>query len=952
MGKMIRKWKRALVSVLTASMIFAMTPVPGGAAAQETTTDVGIQMAVSGNEGDVSGNGSVSSGSLGKELYGAAEAEEWDGTVKVLKSGTNYVISEGNDVTFLKGTGTQLVVEAGAVLDIRGSLTFNSSGGMDNHGSILGSVKTETGCAVINYPGGYIEEVVLAGGNCYNSGTIDKITVESGYLCNQNAGLIQELVQWGGNVNNMFIDPDSYSWSTAAAPVIMSARVNGGSVANYDNYFTRTGSEKILSVPAIIENLWVDMSNPQIVISNFHGGYIENCQLDGRNVDNSFEDDETAAFENYLGGVIDKLDIAGNAGYRFYNGNDSEYGVPVIREVVTDGDYCWIENDNGGRIDKAVIWYNSTLINYNRATVGTVYVHESTVKNTFSSKTGLGGVISEIYASDWSSVNNLAPAHIEEIFADDSGNGRLYISGVGEEEPDGGAGTIGGLYYRVEFDKNASGDFSAGAGIITAADAGSDFNGMYALAGQQAEAAFQYAGSGRLTQVLMNEKELTETEGRYIFTMPYQNAVLSAKERALSDDATLKGLTYSINGGTPAEVPDFDPAVTSYYVTLPRSVPRDAHIVLDGICTDENAGITGKEGVELVYGASRKTAQLTVTAENGNVFERYEVYFFTQSQYPDMDVSKLSVIGIGEGESFVQKEMPEFTAVGYAMDIENPAEGDNRIRPVSWMVDGGEVLKGDWTDGPFTQKLDLGRLTKGPHTLTVQFEWEQFEELFDKEDPSGVYGWVTAPSDIPEDMVKTISFMVEPVTYDLTVHGGTGSVSGLKEGERTTIKADAPPEGYVFDKWVLSSESAGHPADAEESETDFIMGAGHASVSATYKAVVEENNAIYYTLDFDTDGGKPIPANQGVEQGERPSPVDVPRKDGYVFLGWYEGETKIDLEYFIMPAENVTLKARWEKRVVSPKTGDELTQGALWSILILFCGGGLVTVGFRRKKRQ
>ena len=950
-GTLSGKTKRLMVLLMAASLTFAMTPLPGGAAAQEDDSMIREVQGgdVSGNDIDVSGNHSVTDGNSVRGLFGTSlPTVEWDGTVKVLESGTCYEIPEGKDITLTQESG-QITVENGAVLDIRGSLSLADSG-INNYGRIQGKVTVNKNSSILNYPGSYLQEIVLAAENCtcYNAGIIDKITVENGYFCNWNGGLAKELDQTGGVANNMFYNPELYPWMKAEAPVIEEARITGGSMFLYDNNYSNT-REKLLDVPAVIKNLWVDMSNKDIIVYNYYGSYIENCQLDGSKVPIDFEDDETAVFENYKGGVIGKLEFIGNTGYRFFNGNDTEYGVPVIREAVTDGGYGFVKNANGGRIDRAEIWYNSTLTNYNRGSIGTAYIHQSTVKNTYGNNQG--GGISKLYATDWSSINNFAPAAIGEIYADDP-DGDVYISGVRGEDPNGEAGTIGKLFYRVNFEPTVSGSFTAGTNTVVVTDAGDAFNGRYALVGDRIEFSFDYTGSGRLKGVFMNETQLEEKLGKYSFEMPLQNAALSAPE--LARDASLSSLTYSINGTAASSVPDFDPASEFYYITLPRSTPRDAVIELAGVCADVNASVTAGNGAQLAYGASQQPATLTVTAEDPSVTKTYIVYFNTEMQYPDMDTSKISIDGMKDGAAYIQNETPGFTAVGYAMDNEDPAEGDQRLCPAAWKVDGGDVLSGRWETGPFEAGLDLGGLSRGSHILTVEFEWQRFEEVYENDMPTGRHSWVTIRPDVPEDLVRTISFIVNPVTYTLTVNRGSGSASGLEEGKAVEIKAEAPPSGYEFDKWILASGSAGTIEDPAAAETVFTMGAGDAVVSASYheiEAPEGEEEKVYYTLDFDADGGSPVPAPQGLEAGERPAAVAPPEKAGYTFLGWYDGETKVNLEYLTMPAGNVTLKARWEKVILSPKTDDRLDQQMVVALLFGLVGAGLIAAGLGKKCR-
>lgn len=66
-----------------------------------------------------------------------------------------------------------------------------------------------------------------------------------------------------------------------------------------------------------------------------------------------------------------------------------------------------------------------------------------------------------------------------------------------------------------------------------------------------------------------------------------------------------------------------------------------------------------------------------------------------------------------------------------------------------------------------------------------------------------------------------------------------------------------------------------------------------------------------YTLSFNTNGGTPVD-DQQVCIGERPLYVADPVKTGKPFMGWYLGDTKIDLATFAMPRKDVTLTARFQ----------------------------------------
>lgn len=289
-------------------------------------------------------------------------------------------------------------------------------------------------------------------------------------------------------------------------------------------------------------------------------------------------------------------------------------------------------------------------------------------------------------------------------------------------------------------------------------------------------------------------------------------------------DAALSSLSYRVNGGPAAEVPDFDSAYKGpYWVSLPRSTPRDAQIALSGEPSGDSQ-VTGTTEAALIYGVSEyeKPAQITVALPGGTP-QTYAVHFYIEPLYADIEA--IAVAGIADGKAFAQNESPSFTAAGPGMDNDRPVDGDDRYRPVGWQVDDGSVLKGQWDGAPFTGSLDLSRLSTGSHTLTVQCDWERFEKRYENNDFTGEYGWVSYRADEPEKLVKTVSFTVTKapvaaytVTFDSRGGSAVSALTGVHPGE--TIAAPAAPtrDGYVFGGWYR--DAAG--ADAWDFDADTV----------------------------------------------------------------------------------------------------------------------------------
>ena len=140
-------------------------------------------------------------------------------------------------------------------------------------------------------------------------------------------------------------------------------------------------------------------------------------------------------------------------------------------------------------------------------------------------------------------------------------------------------------------------------------------------------------------------------------------------------------------------------------------------------------------------------------------------------------------------------------------------------------------------------------------------------------------------------------------TYTITFDTAGGSeIAPITQGYGTVITAPEAPtrEGYTFIGW--------------DKEIPTTMPAENMTVTAQW----EINQ---YTITFDTNGGSeiaPITQDYGTAIV---SPAD-PTREGYTFIGW---DTEIPTT---MPAENMTLKARWKD--IEKPTGEIIIGTNKW----------------------
>lgn len=148
----------------------------------------------------------------------------------------------------------------------------------------------------------------------------------------------------------------------------------------------------------------------------------------------------------------------------------------------------------------------------------------------------------------------------------------------------------------------------------------------------------------------------------------------------------------------------------------------------------------------------------------------------------------------------------------------------------------------------------------------------------------------------------------EPSTFTVT-YNGNGNTSGSVPEDNTEYAKDAQvtvldntgnlaKTSYTFNGWNTKFDGTGTPYTAGKTFT------------------ITENTTLYaqwksiptYTVTFDSDGGSDV-ASQTIEEGNRATKPADPTKEGYDFVGWYNGNTEFEFDEVI--TGDITLTAKW-----------------------------------------
>ena len=322
-------------------------------------------------------------------------------------------------------------------------------------------------------------------------------------------------------------------------------------------------------------------------------------------------------------------------------------------------------------------------------------------------------------------------------------------------------------------------------------------------------------------------------------------------------------VTLNTNGGTIADGKDVTGYTYGVGATLPTNVTRTGY-TFKGWYDNENltgspvTAIGGAETGNKEYWAKWEINQYTITFDTNGGSEIVPITqdYGTEITAPADPTRK--------GYTFKgwDKEIPETMP---AENITVKAQWETNQYTITFDTNGGSEI------APITQ--DYGTEITAPDNPTRK---GYTFKGWDKEIPE------TMPAD---NITVKAQWEINQYTITFDTNGGS-EIAPITQDYGTEITAPDKPtrKGYTFKGW-----------DKEIPET-------MPAENITVKAQWETNQ---YTIAFDTNGGSEIaPITQ--DYGTEITAPDNPTRKGYTFKGWDKEIPET------MPAENMTVKAQWE----------------------------------------
>ena len=271
-----------------------------------------------------------------------------------------------------------------------------------------------------------------------------------------------------------------------------------------------------------------------------------------------------------------------------------------------------------------------------------------------------------------------------------------------------------------------------------------------------------------------------------------------------------------------------------------------------------------------------KEIPATMPAENMTVTAQWEINQYTIT-FDTAGGSEIAPITQDYGTAITAPADPAregYAFIGWDREIPATMPAENMTVTAQWEINQYTITfdtAGGSEIAPITQ--DYGTAINAPADPTR----EGYTFIgWDKEIPA------TMPA---ENMTVTAQWEINQYTITFDTAGGS-EIAPITQDYGTAINAPADPtrEGYTFIGW--------------DKEIPATMPAENMTVTAQW----EINQ---YTITFDTAGGSEIaPITQ--DYGTAITAPADPAREGYTFIGW-------DMEIpTTMPAENMTVKARWE----------------------------------------
>lgn len=224
------------------------------------------------------------------------------------------------------------------------------------------------------------------------------------------------------------------------------------------------------------------------------------------------------------------------------------------------------------------------------------------------------------------------------------------------------------------------------------------------------------------------------------------------------------------------------------------------------------------------------------------------------------------------------------------------------ILDAKWKVDTSHkftvsFILNNGSGSPQTQKVTTGRSVTKPSNPTrngYTFKgWYHNGEKYNFN--SKVTDNITLVAYWERNNVGTASYY--KISFDLNGGSGKASTQLVASGKNVTKPSSPTRIGYTFAGWYLNNKAYN------------FNNRVNSNMTLVAKWTKNSDKAAYYTVSFNENtGDTKVPSQKVVSGGKATKPED-PKKEGFVFLGWYYKDRLYDFDKPV--TKSITLGAAW-----------------------------------------
>ncbi len=263
-----------------------------------------------------------------------------------------------------------------------------------------------------------------------------------------------------------------------------------------------------------------------------------------------------------------------------------------------------------------------------------------------------------------------------------------------------------------------------------------------------------------------------------------------------------------------------------------------------------------------------------------------------------------------------------FTTDGDGYDVMNGSNYLNRSAYDDYGYSDGLILSTTEAEAPYSDWIYSDSKL---YTYSINGSTE-FYLIFD----DGIF---LADYEVSREIYLYKLVATEPVTLtDISADFTQGSTIIYPTSDLESLRSDLIVTATYSDG--SSTEITGYSLSGTLAVGTSTVTVEYEGKTDTFNVTVTEELVTQHTVSFDPDNGTPVTTVM-VNNGERATPPADPLRDGFIFNGWYSGDTLFDFNSAI--TGDLTLKARWtaitESTIISIPT-IESTRGLTISVPI------------------